>query len=279
MASWYGHPAAIMAYSFAVLQCIIPGIVRETQGEFFFGDGVRDYILYALLLSVITFNLGGNCMFCVVAIRDYQRRLFCMHGFSDLLMDRDAGFSQETDMLPTIDYTDPQNMRVWWMVRIVAKNFGYQFFCRIQSFLSFFLLTLFAMMAYLLGRAIEGEADIIALVLILIDVVLVTVVFVFLAYLANEVNRQAEQHRSILVRQRAFLMLDACLQPNESCQKRAGQYRSTVEITGPMIEALDLDNREEPIKFLGFGVNENFIRALGTVGAAAVSLGIRYVFV
>ena len=117
-----------LAFFLAVLHCCIPFIVRVVQGHPLFGVGWAEplMILFALLISLGNFAAG--CMFVLVGLIDYRRRVFMMHRCSALLMDPYliAGLqtSRMEHPLPLLNFSKANNVGIWLETRQIFKDFG-----------------------------------------------------------------------------------------------------------------------------------------------------------
>ena len=133
----YRHmiPVVIIA---ALIHGTIPCIVRATQGHSPFGNTWYQVCMIVMSFTISAPNFSANLLFVLVGLIDYRRRIFVMHRCSSLLVDDCPLTGDDTKAtMPLLNFTRANNVGVWLELRQVLKDFGKQFFHRVQAYASF----------------------------------------------------------------------------------------------------------------------------------------------
>jgi len=271
-----------MAWMSGLLHVLIPFIVRAIQGRPFFGTGVEVAISLGAALLVFP-NVFASIMFVLVGVLDYRRRVHLMHQCSAMLSPQYRMF-QAGGLLPLLNTDNPSTIAHWLDLRLVLKNWGEQFFQRIQIYASLWLFFLGGFVVYLFAQLIfsgpDNETQVTSVALVICDLVVVSVSLVLMLNAALTLNAQHVEHRRLLLRKLNTLQrtVSGCVAYDRAGQafspvpKQLRTLREAKDMLAVAIQVMEAEDELTPVKILGMRVNNNLLRAaIGVAGSAFIA--------
>jgi len=242
----------------------------------FFGKTTSDMIISLFCLLLSFYNLIPTYKFLLLAIKEFERRLYLMHGASDLLTERLKGFRGRKSALPPIEYLCPLNMTHWFTLRKIAKDIGFSFVARLQIFSSLILFMTILMAAFLFSQIIIGTNDRVSIVLVFFSTVMALVPLIICVKKGERINSQGQEHSKILLQQQTVILEIITLKLSRLLDRtEIGKLRSTCRIIAAMLPVLRLD--DESLSILGFSVGANTTRIVASLAVTVVGFGLRLV--
>ena len=217
-----------------------------------------------------------------------------MHRCSALLIDPYLIPGLQTSVkqhpLPLLNFSKANNVGLWLELRQVFKDFGLQWFQRVQAYSSVWVFWVMIMVLVLFYQLIfEKSAQPTGVSMISFDMVVLLGCLIAMLTAAKELNEQHIEHRKILLKklsemQRHVSLLTA---PGGKASATSGgalvsdgsicvsaRYLQTVtaakKMTRVAIQVIRTDDELSPVKILGFDANANLVRALLTAGGSGL---------
>jgi len=233
-------------------------------------------LLCAFIISFPNFSAG--MLFILVGALDYHRRIFLMHRLSGLLVDPFLipGWTPSTSQtvpLPLLNCSKANNVALWLEMRAVFKDFGLQFFHRVQAYATFWSLSVAAMLAFLFWNIYSARVDFTGVMLVSFDLLVLLAALLYMMAAAITLNHLHEQHRKILLgklcdMQRHLSLLTGSDPAAVAYARAVEQARRMVSVA---IQVVVDHDTHTPVKFMGFTADTNLLRALVTAGGSGVA--------
>lgn len=237
-------------------------------------------------------------MFVLVGFLDYKRRIFMMHRCSALLIDSylipDLQTSVKQHPLPLLNFSKANNVGLWLETRQVFKDFGLQWFQRVQAYASVWVFWVMVMVLVLFYQLLfEKSAQPTGVSMISFDMVVLLGCLVAMLTAAKELNMQHIEHRKILLKKLSEMQRHVSLltapggaasatttgSPLDGGVAVSARYLQTVtaakKMTRVAIQVIRTDDELSPVKILGFDANANLVRALVTAGGSGLIAAVK----
>ena len=138
---------------FSMMRTTIPFLVK------FFDKDMDPFeysgwgIVFEVVLSIFQFiYVTMNFLFVLMGLMDFQRRLFLINALSSMIQPFKANIKPKYLMFPTINICDDTSLRTWILMRTAALDLGRKYLVRIFLYSSFFLgLYTFYLVVFLLN--------------------------------------------------------------------------------------------------------------------------------
>ena len=195
----YGIPLIL-----SLIQLSIPPLAREYYRLKPFGEGWAEHTVFACWVFLSFFNFGMIVIFMLVGIMDYKRRSFLMSQLSAMLSKRYRGFRLHYSRhLPVLDmqFNGASNLMNWLSCRNLLKDFGRQYFLRIQLYISAFGAVVTITLVLLIFERLFSRDDLNdgGPVLVIYFVTVIIGCLLSMISTAKRLNTQHVEHLNILV--------------------------------------------------------------------------------
>ena len=270
------------------IHSFIPTIMRACGDEpkALFGDSPQEALIIVFAILVSWFNTMANIMFVLVGVIDYDRRVYLMHQCSAMVTATykiwQTGKSQ---LMPLLNFEKSVNIANWLDMRLVMKDWGLNYFMRIQSYASLWLFFILIFFAYLVSQIITRTSEMTSIVLISYDLAVVMVSLIIMIQSAKTLNRQHMEHRRILLHKlsqlqkqisRAVTVSPLGL-PLDQSKEKLSELIAAKDMLMVAIEVMAHEDEVAPVQILGFDANDNFLRGLLGVAGSAVFAALKVI--
>ncbi len=201
-----------------------------------------------------------------------------MHRVAGLLIDPSlikglAPSKSHVPPLPLLNCSKANNVALWLETRLIFKDFGLQFFHRVQAYATFWFVTMLAMIVFLLYQIVLQKApDVTGIILVCYDLLVIMCMLLALLSAANTLNKQHVEHRKILLKklcdmQRHVSLLTATDAATQQYARAVEQTKNMVKVT---IQAIETEDQLNPVQIMGFNADANLVRALVTASGSGL---------
>jgi len=153
MAAVFQSNAFLIAMLVSLVRAWIPFVVKAFDPDM----EPFSYDLYGVIFETLNFLMQllfvfFNVFFVVLGLMDFQRRLFLINALSSMIQPFKANIKPKYLMFPTINICDDTSLRTWILMRTAALDLGRKYLARIFLYSSFFLgLYTFYLVVFLLN--------------------------------------------------------------------------------------------------------------------------------
>lgn len=192
----------LLGFLLGLIHALIPVIVRGAQGAPPFGNSPQEIIIVIGCIYVSWPNFAANLLFVLVGVVDYRRRVYLMQSLSALYMSSFKVYQEgSSQFLPLLCLKNPKNVAHFLDIRSIFKEFGLQFFVRIQMYSSLWVFFLFLFVAFLFYQILwQRTAELISIVFSIYDLAIVIIAFFLMLIAAKNLNSQHQEHRRVLLK-------------------------------------------------------------------------------
>eukprot|EP00753_Platysulcus_tardus_P012312 PLAT3353.9.p1 GENE.PLAT3353.9~~PLAT3353.9.p1 ORF type:complete len:680 (-),score=284.33 PLAT3353.9:959-2998(-) len=219
--------------------------------------------------------------FLATGAADYRRRYLGLH-FLSLVLSRTAADKVRDDDDDDEDAAvslgiklrldDVHNVRGWLVTRDLLRHIGERFFKRIQLYTSYGLLLGLCIIAGIIW-ILTSDYDTLLKVLpqvtsLSIDMLGIIYIVASMISYGSKANAQADIHRELLVKQR----LEVRHRMHDASASEAARLQHVYRLLGDARDAVELEDRVQPITLLGFRASHALVKAaLVALGSAAAT--------
>jgi len=278
--------AHVLPKLMGLVYCLLPSYARWRDGYPFFGEGASLAIVCLYVAPVVSASMP-SFVFLQVAIMDGLRKLALMKACCALVslraVDRKMGLfgiPRKVAALGLLDFSDPQTVEGFRMLRALCREWGRFFSLRCIAFTEGFMILTLLIVTWM-SVLIENKAYNLISRGLLTSVV--GIMFMLSSLLLAHMTVGGAVNRA-LARQ-AYLLQSLRMQLEaEECQRVATEMKRTLQPVPlkpglrialrhcrVLVEAIDVDHMTNPVRLLGFYASLGLVATLYVVPVYVIS--------
>eukprot|EP00753_Platysulcus_tardus_P012310 PLAT3353.7.p1 GENE.PLAT3353.7~~PLAT3353.7.p1 ORF type:complete len:689 (-),score=282.13 PLAT3353.7:583-2649(-) len=269
------------AVFFALLHAAAPPVTRALMGLPVMGNNWSTIVITSSIAFEQFMWTWILMAFLATGAADYRRRYLGLH-FLSLVLSRTAADKVRDDDDDDEDAAvslgiklrldDVHNVRGWLVTRDLLRHIGERFFKRIQLYTSYGLMIGLGIIAGIIW-ILTSDYDTLLRVLPQVTSLSIDMLGIFyfvgsmISY-GSKANAQADIHRGLLVKQR----LEVRHRMHDASASEAARLQHVYRLLGDARDAVELEDRVQPITLLGFRASHALVKAaLVALGSAAAT--------